>query len=286
MIDLLDDTSPPPQQQQVSSLGLIQQHQQQLMQRQQQTHQQMQHQRPMTSPSRSTQGGPNRSSSGSAAAVSIDLLDSDEEEQSNAPYNPFAPVGGGGGGGGGGGNNTASPVVSAASSVADKVSPQRAFIRQRTTSADGVVTQLAFTKAKEDSFYPLGHLSAKDSATSGGGRGWSASDLPQKITVLDKSVEPWFGALEQLPYLELALPPSCAPDSKPALAVKKFIARVLNGSRRKVAIMSVDWLRDTHPTTMGSSNLTGHLYLTPPPGDEGETLLRIYYAAVGAPHRF
>ena len=243
---------------------------------------QMHQQQPAVSPCRPPQGGPNRSST-----VTIDLLDSDDEEQSNAPCDPLAPMRAGGG------NSTASaPAAVAAAGAPAKqlVSPQRAFIRQQTTSADGVVTQLAYTKAKDDSFYPLGHLSARDSSAGGSKRGWSVDDLPSKITVLDKSVELCFDGLEKLPYLELTLPRSCAPDSKPALAVKKFIARVLDGSRRKVAIMSVDWLRDTHPTTMGSSNLTGHLYLTPPFGDEGDrgsdTLLRIYYASVGAPHRF
>lgn len=167
------------------------------------------------------------------------------------------------------------------------------------------MVQLAYHQAKKDSFHPLGHLVARDSSSSSSSHArspdrseWSLSTLPAKVTVLDKSVEPWFSDLEKYPFIELGLPRGDAASdrvsSSESARIAKFVSKVLrshkDGQSRKVAIMSVDWLRDTHPSTMADSHLTGHLYLTPPPtmgasGGEEALSLRLYYAAEGAPHR-
>ena len=225
----------------------------------------------------------------------IELLDSDDEEEAQATrssnsgdgaYDPCAR------------NAFITHMVVGKAAVA---SPKNQSTSSKEATQGSKVVHLAFHQAKKDSFHPLGHLIALRS-DSPGSAGWTPANIPAKITVLDKSVEPFFPGLENFPFIELRLPGKDAAgadktSASEAARIEKFVTRVLRSKQtghsssqslrgRNVAIMAVDWLRDTHPSTMARSELTGHLYLTPSPSLEDEPLrLRLYYASQGAPHR-
>jgi hypothetical protein len=220
----------------------------------------------------------------------IELLDSDDEEDQTS-QNSRA------------GDDAYDPLAGNAFIMKADMSPAIAtsLRKSRQTKQGSKTVFLAFHQAKKDSFHPLGNLIAQ--GNNPGSAAWTLADVPAKITVLDKSVDHFFPDLENFPFVELQLPG--VDDSEgdrvsrsEAARIEKFVTRVLRSSQndhnrsqcgRKVAIMAVDWLRDTHPSTMARSELTGHLYLTPSPpcsSSEDERLsLRLYYASQGAPHR-
>ena len=226
----------------------------------------------------------------------IELLDSDDEEEKQATrssnsgddaYDPCAR------------NAFMTRMVAGKAATA---SPKNQSTSRSKEATEGIkVVHLAFHQAKKDSFHPLGNLIALRS-DSPGSAAWTLANIPAKITVIDKSVEPFFPGLENFPFIELRLPGNDADGAdkvsvSEAARIEKFVTRVLRTRQtdrsssqspcgRNVAIMAVDWLRDTHPSTMARSELTGHLYLTPSPSLEDERLsLRLYYASQGAPHR-